>query len=182
MPPEPRESQPRARSRSRRAAGPARYPIPDGHPIGWSRLCRPSGPPPRGGRDSQVLTAPARKIRRYDKPVRILAGLYHRHYSGRWRHHRNGDLLPYSSIWASLDLAHEPSPRIHILLGRALRAVHGELRQRLPATWCRSTPPCSKAGTRGNPPGVHFPLHQGTWDNPSYLRCFHHHCLPPGGA
>jgi hypothetical protein len=40
----------------------------------------------------------------------------------------------------------------------------------------------SKAGTQGNPPGVHFPLHQGMWDNPSYLRCFHHHCFPPGGA
>jgi hypothetical protein len=131
---------------------------------------------------SQVSSTPAGKIRRYDKPVRIPAGLYHRHCSGRWRHRCDGDLLPCSSVWASPDLAHEPSPRIHILLGRALRAVHGELRQRLPAAWCRSTPPCSKAGTQGNPPGIHFPLHQGTWDNTSYLRCFHHHCLPPGGA
>jgi hypothetical protein len=84
------------------------------------------------------------KIRRYDKPVRIPASLYHRHCSDRWKHRRDGDLLPCSSVWASPDLAHEPSPRIHILLGRALRAVHGELRQCLSAAWCRSTPPCSK--------------------------------------
>jgi hypothetical protein len=154
------ESQSRARTSSRRAAGLGRCPIPGGHPIDWSRVRRTSGPPPRGDVASQVLSTPTRKIRRYDKHVRIPAGLYHRHCSGRWRHRRDGDLLPYSSVWASPDLAHEPSPRIHILLGRALRAVHGELRQRLPAAWCRSTPPFSKAGTQGNRPGIHFLLHQ----------------------
>jgi hypothetical protein len=144
MPSEPRESQPRSRSSSRRAAGLRKCSIPSGHPIDWSRVRHPSGPPPCGGMASQVPSTPTEKIRRYDKPVRILAGLYHRHCSGRWKHRRDGDLLPCSSVWASPDLAHEPSPRIHILLGRALRAVHGELRQCLSAAWCRSTPPCSK--------------------------------------
>jgi hypothetical protein len=109
------------------------------------------------------------------------AGLCHRHYDSRGRHIRNGNLLPCSLVWASPDLAHEPSPRIHILLGRALRAVRGELRQRLPAAWCGGTPPCSEVGTQGDSPGIHFPLHQGTWDNPPYLGYFHHHCFPPGG-
>jgi hypothetical protein len=182
VPPEPRGSQPRARFHRERAAGPKRCPIPDDHSVGRSRLRRPNGPPPRGSVANQVSSTPARKVRRYDKPVRIPAGLRHRHYSGRWRHRRNGNLLPRGSDWASPDLAHEPSPRVHILLGRALCVVHGKLRQRLPAAWCRSTPPCSKAGTQGNLPGVHFPLHQGTRDNPSYLRCFHHRSFPLGGA
>jgi hypothetical protein len=37
------------------------------------------------------------KVRRYNKPVRIHACLRHRHYGGRWRHRRNGDLLPRGS-------------------------------------------------------------------------------------
>jgi hypothetical protein len=78
-------------------------------------------------------------------------------------------------------LAHEPIPRVHILLGRALRTVRGELRQRLLAAWCGGTPPCSEAGTRGDSPGIHFPLHQGTWDNPPYLGYFHHHCFSARG-
>jgi hypothetical protein len=34
---------------------------------------------------------------------------------------------------------------------------------------------------RGNPPGLHLPLHQGTWNHPTYLRCIYHHGLPLGG-
>jgi hypothetical protein len=131
---------------------------------------------------AQVSATSARKIRRYNKPVRIPVGLCHCHYSSRWRHRRIGNLLPCSPVWTSPDLAHEPSPRIHLLLGRALCVVRGELRQRLPAARSGGTPPHSETGIRGDPPSVHFPLHQGTWDNPPYLGCIHHHCFPPGGT
>jgi hypothetical protein len=119
---------PRARFCCGRATGPRGCSIPDQHCVGWSRLRRPSIPPSRGNVAAQVSATSARKIRRYDKPIRIPAGLCHRHYSSRWRHHRNGNLFPCSPVWASPDLAHEPSPRIHPLLGRALCTVRGKLR------------------------------------------------------
>jgi hypothetical protein len=90
--------------------GPRGCSIPDQHPVGWSGLCCPSRPPPRGNVAAQVSATSARIIRRYDKPVRIPVGLCHRHYDSRWRHRRDGDLLPCSLVWASPDLAHEPSP------------------------------------------------------------------------
>jgi hypothetical protein len=74
------------------------------------------------------------------------------------------------------------TPRIDLLLGRALRAVHNELHQRLSAVWRGGSPPCSEAGARGNSLGLHLLLHQGTRDYTPYLRCFHHHRFPPGGA
>jgi hypothetical protein len=67
-------------------------------------------------------------------------------------------------------------------LGRALREVHSELRQCLPAVWRGGSPPCSEAGARGNSLDLHLSLHQGTRDYTPYLRRFHHHRLPPGGA
>jgi hypothetical protein len=67
-------------------------------------------------------------------------------YDSRWRHHRNGDILPCCLVWAGPDLAHEPCPRIDLLLGRALRKVCSELRQRLSATWRGSPSPRSEAG------------------------------------
>jgi hypothetical protein len=112
---------------------------------------------------------------------RNLAGLRHRHYDSRWRHHHNGDILPCCLVWAGPDLAHEPFPRIDLLLGRALCAVHGKLRQCLPAAWCGGPPPRSEVGAQGNSPGLHLPLHQGTGHHTSYIRCFHHHYFPPGG-
>jgi hypothetical protein len=96
----------------------------------------------------QVPAAPAGKVQRDDKSVGILAGLRHRHYGSRWRHRRNGDILPCCLVWAGPDLAHEPCPRIDLLLERALRAVHSELRQRLPTTWRGGSPPRSEAGAR----------------------------------
>jgi hypothetical protein len=68
------------------------------------------------------------------------------------------------------------------LIGRALRAVHSELRQRLPTAWRGGPPPCSEAGARGNSLGIYLPLHQGMRHYTSYFRCFHHHCFPPGGT
>jgi hypothetical protein len=41
-------------------------------------------------------------------------------YNGRWRHCCNGHILPWSLVWASLDLAHEPHPEIDLILGIAL--------------------------------------------------------------
>jgi hypothetical protein len=79
------------------------------------------------------------------------------------------DILPCCLVWVGLDLAHEPCPRIDLLLGRALREVHSELRQRLSAAWCGGPPPRSEAGARGNSPDVHLPLHQGTRHYSSYF-------------
>jgi hypothetical protein len=128
----------------------------------------------------QVSATPAGEVRRYVKPVGIPVGIRHRHYSSRWRHCCDGNILPCSLVWASPDLAHEPCPRIDLLLGRALRAVRCELRQRLPTAWRGGTPPCSEAGTRGNSPGIYLSLHQGTGHYSSYLRCFHHHRFSQG--
>ena len=109
------------------------------------------------------------------RPIRrIHAGLRHHHHGSRWRHHRDGNILPCCLVWAGPDLAHEPCPRIDLLLGRALHVVHGELRQRLSVAWHGGLPPCSEAGNRGNPPGIHLPLHQGMRHHTSYFRCFHH--------
>jgi hypothetical protein len=82
-------------------------PDPGGCPIGRRGLCRAGGSSPRGDLAIQVLATPAREVRQYDKSVGILAGLRHRHYGSRWRHHRNGDILPCCLVWAGLDLAHE---------------------------------------------------------------------------
>jgi hypothetical protein len=79
-------------------------------------------------------------------------------------------------------LAHEPCPRIDLLLGRALRAVHNELRQRLPTTRRGGPPPHSEAGARRNSPDVYLLLHQSARYYTSYLRCFYHHGLPSGSA
>jgi hypothetical protein len=99
------------------------------------------------------------KVRRYVKPIKILAGIRHHYYGSRWRQYRNGNILPCSLVWAEPDLAHEPHPRIDLLLGRALCTVHSELRQRLSAAWRGGSPPCSEVGTRGNSPDFHLPLH-----------------------
>jgi hypothetical protein len=128
-------SQPRLRLRCGCAANPNGRPDPSGCPIGRCGLRRTSESSPRGDLAIQVLATPVRELRRYVKFVEILAGLRHRHYDSRWRHRRNGNILPCSLVWASPDLAHEPYPRINLLLRRALHAVHSELRQRLSAAW-----------------------------------------------
>jgi hypothetical protein len=58
--------------------------------------------------------------------------------------------------------------------------VHDKLLQCLPAAWRGGPPPRSEAGARGNSPGLHLPLHQGTGHHTSYIRCFHHHSFLPG--
>jgi hypothetical protein len=122
------------------------------------------------------------EVRQYVKSIGILAGVRHRYYGSRWRHRRNDNILPSSLVGASLDLAHEPYPGINLLLGKALRAVHSELRQRLSTAWRGGPPPRSEAGVRGNSLGVYLPLHQGTRHYNSYFRCFHHHRFPPGST
>jgi hypothetical protein len=174
--------QSRARFRSGCTAGPRGCSIPGQHPVGRSRLCCPSRPSPHSDMAAQVSATSTGEVRWHDEPIRIPPGLCHRHYGSGWRHRRIGNLLPCGPVWTSPDLAHESSPRIHLLMGRALCVVHGELRQRLPAARSGGTPPRSEAGARGDPPNVHFPLHQGRWDNPPYLGCFHHLCFPPGGT
>jgi len=51
------------------------------------------------------------------------------------------------------------SPRVDPILGRAVRAVLGELRQRVPAARCGGPSPRREAATRGVAPGLHLPLH-----------------------
>jgi hypothetical protein len=90
------------------------------------------------------------EVRRYDKPIGILACLRHRHYGSWWKHSHNGKLLSCSLDRASPDLAHEPHPRVNLLLGRALCTVHSELCKCLSTAWRGGTSPCSEAGTRGD--------------------------------
>jgi hypothetical protein len=80
-------------------------------------------------------------------------------HDSRWKHRCDGDIFSCCLVWTCPDLAHEPHPRVSLLLGRALRAVHCELRQCLPAARCRGPPPCGEAGARGDSPEVHLPLH-----------------------
>jgi hypothetical protein len=131
---------------------------------------------------SQVSAAPAEKVRRYVKPIGIPAGVHHRYHSSRWKHRCDGEIFSCRLVWACPDLAHEPRPRVNLLLGRALCVVRCELRQHLPATRCGGPPPCSEAVARGDSPDVHLPLHQGARYYTSHLRCFHHHGLPPGST
>jgi hypothetical protein len=119
-----------------------------GCPIGRRGLCRTGESSPRGDLAIQVPATPAGKVRWYVKPIRILAGIRHRYYGSRWRHCCNGNILPCSLVWAGPDLAHEPRPRIDLLLGRALCVVYSELRQCLLAAWRGGSPPRSEAGTR----------------------------------
>jgi hypothetical protein len=88
----------------------------------------------------QVPAAPTGKIRRYVKPVGVPVGVRHRYHSSRWKHRCDGDIFSCHLVWACPDLAHEPHPRVNLLLGRALRMVRCELRQRLPATRCGGPP------------------------------------------
>jgi hypothetical protein len=63
-----------------------------------------------------------------------------------------------------------------------LCTVRSELRQCLSAAWRGGSPPWSEAGAWGNSLDLHLPFHQGTRNYTPYLRCFHHHRFPPGGA
>jgi hypothetical protein len=164
-----RGSQPRLRLHCGCTADPDGRPDPDGCPVGWRGLRRAYRSSPCSDVAIQVSATPAGEVRRYVKSIGILAGLRHRHYGSSWRHRRDGNIFPCSLVWASPDLVHEPCPRIDLLIGRALCVVHRELRQRLPTTWRGGTPPCSEAGTQGNSPGLHLPLHQGTRDYTPYL-------------
>jgi hypothetical protein len=145
-------------------------------------MCRSRGSSPCGIMATQVQAAPAGKIRWYIKSVRIPAGIRHRHHSSRWKHRCDGNLFSCRLVWARLDLAHEPRPRVNLHLGRALRVVHRKLRQRLPATQCGGPPTHSEAGAWRDPPDVYLPLHQGMRYYTSYFRCLHHHGLPTGGT
>jgi hypothetical protein len=131
---------------------------------------------------TQVPVAPAGKVRWNVKPVEIPAGVRHHYHSSRWKHRCDGDIFSCCLVWTCPDLAHQPLPRVNLLLGRALHAVRYELRQRLPAARCGGPPPRGKAEARGDSPDVHLPLHQGARYYTSHFRCFHHHGLPPGST
>jgi hypothetical protein len=131
---------------------------------------------------TQVPAAPARKVRWYIKPIGIPVGVRHRYHSSRWKHHCDGVIFSCRLVRTCPDLAHEPRPRINLLLGRALRVVRCELRQHLPAARCGGPPPRGKAGARGDSVDVHLPLHQGVRYYTSHFQCFHHHGLPPGST
>jgi hypothetical protein len=159
-----RGSQPRSRFCCGSTAAPSGRSDLGGCPIGRRGMRRARGPSPRGNLATQVLAAPAGEVRLYVQPVGILAGVRHRHYGSRWRHRRNGNIFSCCLVWACPDLAHEPYPRINLLLGRALHKVRSELRQCLSVAWRGGSPPCSEAGARGNSLDLHLPLHQGTRD------------------
>jgi hypothetical protein len=74
------------------------------------------------------------------------------------------------------------APGVNLLLGRALCTVRCELCQCLPAARCGGPPPCGEAGSRGDPPDVHLPLHQNVRYYTSHFRCFHHHGLSSGST
>jgi hypothetical protein len=169
VPAKHRGSQPRPRLHCGCAANSKGCPNSGGCPIGRRGLRRTDGSSPRGVLAIQVSAAPVGKVRRYVKPFRILAGIRYCYYGSRWRHCCNGNILPCSLVWAGPDLAHEPHPRIDLLLGRALCAVHSELRQCLSAARCGGSPPCSESGIWVNSPGFHLLLHQGTRDYTSYF-------------
>jgi hypothetical protein len=181
-PPKHREPQPRSRLRCGSTADTNGHLVPSGCPLGRRGLRRSRGSCPRSVMAAQVPVVPAGKIRRYIKSVGVPAGVRHRHHGSRWKHRCDGDIFPCRLVWTSPDLAHEPRPRVNLLLGRALRAVPCKLRQCLPTTRCGGPPARSKARARGNSPDIYLPLHQGVRYYTSYLRCFYHHGLPPGGA
>jgi hypothetical protein len=69
-----------------------------GCPVGRRGLRRTGGLSPRGDLAIQVPATPARKVRRYVKPVGILAGVRHRHYGSRWRRRCNSNIFPCSLV------------------------------------------------------------------------------------
>jgi hypothetical protein len=181
-PPKHRGSQPRSRLRCGSTGGPNWHPVPSGCPLGRRGLRRSRGSSPCGIMATQVLAAPAGKVRQNVKPVRIPVGVRHCYHSSRWKHRCDGNIFSCRLIWTCPDLARESHPRVNLLLGRALRVVRCELHQRLPVTRCGGPPPHSKAGARGDSPDVHIPLHEGMGHHTSYIRCFYHHGLPPGST
>jgi hypothetical protein len=92
------------------------------------RLCRSRGSSPRGVVAIQVSATPAGEIRQNIKLVEIPTGVRHRYHSSRWKHRCDGDIFSCRLVWTCPDLAHEPRPRVNLLLGRALRVVRCELR------------------------------------------------------
>jgi hypothetical protein len=169
VPPKHRWSQPRSRLRGGCTANANGYPIPNGCPLGRYGLCCSCESSPRGVMATQVLATPAGKVRRNIEPVGVPAGVRHRHHGSRWKHRCDANIFSCSLVWTCPDLAHEPHPRVSLLLGGALRAVRCELRQCLPAARCGGPPPCGEARARGDPPKVHLPLHQGARYYTSYF-------------
>jgi hypothetical protein len=177
-PPKHRGPQPRPRLCCGSTAGPNGHPVPSGCPLGRRGLCRSRGSSPCGIMATQVPATPAGKVRRNVKSVGVPAGVCHRYHSSRWEYRCDGNIFSCRLVWSCPDLAHEPRPRVNLLLARALRVVCCELRQCLPAARCGGPPPCGEAGAQGYSPDVHLPLHQGARYYTSHFRCFHHHGLP----
>jgi hypothetical protein len=156
-----RGSQPRSRLRCGSTAKPSGRPVPDGCPLSRRGLRRSRGSSPRGVLAIQVPAAPTGKVRRYVKSVGISVGVCHRYHSSRWKHRCDGNIFSCRLVRPCSDLAYESRPRINLFLGRALRAVHSELRQCLPIARRGGPPPRSEARTRRDSPDVYLPLHQG---------------------
>jgi hypothetical protein len=175
-------SQPQSRVCCGSTANPSGRPVLGECPLGRCGLRRSCGSSPHGILAIQVPATPAGKVRRYVKSVGIYVGVRHRYHSSRWKHRYDGDIFSCRLVWACPDLAHESCPRINLFLGRALRAVHSELRQRLPIARRGGPPPRSEAGTRADSLDVYLPLHQGTRHHTSYFICFNYHGLPTGST
>jgi hypothetical protein len=96
------------------APGPKR-----GCPLGRCGLRRSCGSSPRGVMANQVPATPAGKIRRNIKQVGVPSGVRHRHHGSRWKNHCDGNIFSCCLVWTCPDLAHEPHPRVSLLLGRS---------------------------------------------------------------
>jgi hypothetical protein len=168
-PPEHRWPRPRSILRCGCTTNTNGHPVPNGCPFGRCGLRRSCGSSPRGVLATQVPATHHGKIRRNDEPVGVPVVVRYRQHGSRWKHRCDGNIFSCGLVWTCSDLAHEPHPGISLLLGGTLRAVHGELRQCLPATRCGGPPPCGEAGAQGDPPEVHLPLHQGARYDTSYF-------------
>jgi hypothetical protein len=145
-PPKHRWSQPRSRLRYGCTADTNGYSVSNGCPLGRCGLRRSRRSSPRDVMATQVPAAPAGKVRWNIEPIGFPVGVCHRHHGSRWKHRCDGNIFSCCLVWTCPDLAHEPCPRVSLLLGRALRVVHCELRQCLPAVRCGGPPPCGEVG------------------------------------
>jgi hypothetical protein len=168
-PPEYRGSQPRSRLRCGWTADTNGHPVPNRCPLGRCGLRCPRRSSPRGVMATQVPATPAGKIRQDIELIGVPAGVRHHHHGSRWKHCCDGNIFLCCLVWTCPDLAHEPHPRVSLLLGRALCVVRCELCQCLPTARCGGPPPCGEAGAWGDSLEVHLPLHQGVRYYTSYF-------------
>jgi hypothetical protein len=120
-PPKHQWSRPRSRLHCGCAADTNGHLVPNGCPLGRIGLRRTGRSSSRGVLATQVLAAPAGKIRQNDEPVGVPAGICYRHHGSRWKHHCDGNILSCGLVWTCPDLAHEPHPGISLPWEELLR-------------------------------------------------------------